>query len=70
MTATEVIEQIENLPREERAKVIEFARSAPKRKALTPDELVQLGERMLAAKNPGEAERLRQELVDGFYGEE
>jgi hypothetical protein len=50
--------------------VIEFARNSPKRKALTPDELVDVGKRMLAAKDKNEAERLRQELVDGFYGED
>jgi hypothetical protein len=69
MTASEVIQEIEKLPQEERAKVIEFARNASQQKALTPDELVRLGERMLAADNKEEAERLRQELVRGFYGE-
>jgi hypothetical protein len=49
--------------------VIEFARNASRQKALTPDELVRLGQRMLAADNKEEAERLRQELVSSFYGE-
>ena len=70
MTASEVIQEIEKLPQEERAKVVEFARNAPKRKALTPNELVRLGEQMLATDNKEEAERLRQKLVSGFYGEE
>lgn len=67
MTALQVIEEIEKLPNEERVKVIEFARQSVKRKGLSPEELRRIGERMLAAKDPVEAERLRKELVEGFY---
>ena len=70
MTASQVIEQIEKLPNDERAKVIDFARSAPKKRMLSPEELGTLCERMQNATDPVEAERLRQELVTGFYGEE
>lgn len=68
MTASEVIEEIEKLPNEERAKVIDFARNAPKKRMLSTAELRVIGERMLEAKDPVEAERLRQEFVDGFCG--
>jgi hypothetical protein len=70
MTAAELIQEIEKLPNDERSKVIDFAREAAKRRPLTPQELGVLGERMLAAADPAEAERLRQEWVRGFYGEE
>jgi hypothetical protein len=69
MTAAHVIEQIEKLPREERAKVIEFARSAPKRKKLSPEEIGDLCYKMQNATSPAEADRLEKELIEGFYGE-
>lgn len=39
MTASQVIEETEKLPNDERAKVIDFARSAPKKGMLSLKEL-------------------------------
>ena len=64
MTAVDIIEEIKRLPVEERSKVIEFARKT----ALTPDELGQLAKRMVEAGSPAEADKLKEEIVQGFYG--
>ena len=35
---------------------------------LTPEELGQLGKRMVEAKDPAEADRLQEQIERGFYG--
>ena len=68
MTAVEIIEEIKRLPQDEQARVIEFARQAGESRSLTPEELGQLAKRMVEAQDPGEADRLQEEIVRGFYG--
>ena len=68
MTAVEIIEEINRLPRDERNTVIEFARHAGESRPLSPEELGQLAKRMVEAQDPAEADRLQQEIVRGFYG--
>jgi hypothetical protein len=69
MTAVEIIEEIKRLPKVEQSRVIEFARSAGNR-MLTGDELGALAKRMVDAKDPAEADCLKEEIVRGFYGDE
>ena len=71
MTATAVIEEIKQLPREEQSHVIHFIHELERRKGqLTPEELGELTKQMVEAKDPAEAKRLEEELVRGFYGNE
>jgi hypothetical protein len=70
MTAAQVIEEIKRLPREEQSKVFDYARQAAKPRKLTPEEADQLAERMVATRNRPEAQRLQDEIVKGFYGDE
>ena len=44
------------------------AKSADENRQLSPDELVKLAKRMVEAKDPAEAARLKEEIVRGFYG--
>jgi len=69
MTAVEIIEEIKRLPREERSRVIEFVRSDEARQ-LSGEELGELARRMVEAKDPAEAERLKDKIVRGFYGDQ
>jgi hypothetical protein len=69
MTGLEVIEEIKRMPREERQKVLEYARYAEKEQ-FSPEELGELTRQMVEAKDPAEAERLKQEIIRGFYGTE
>jgi hypothetical protein len=69
MTAVEIIEEIKRLPKVEQSRVIEFARNAGTCK-LTGDELGKLAKQMVDAKDPAEADRLKEEIVRGFYGDE
>jgi hypothetical protein len=70
VTAVEIIEEIKRLPREEQNRVIEYARQAGQKRLLSPDELGRLAERMVETPDPAEADRLKEEIVRGFYGDE
>ena len=70
MTATEIIEEIKRLPRQEQVKVAEFARHLVDISLLTPEKLGELAKRMVETNDPAEADRLEREIVRGFYGEE
>ena len=70
MTAVEIIEEIKRLPEAEQNRVIEFARKSGRNRTLAPDELGALAKRMVDAKNPAEADCLKEEIVRGFYGDE
>jgi hypothetical protein len=68
MTAVEIIEEIKRLPRAEQNRVIEFARHAEESHTLSPEQLGQLAQRMVEAQDPAEADRLKEEIMRGFYG--
>ena len=68
MTATAVIEEIEQLPPEEQSRVIQFSIELARKRQLTGKELGELARRMVETKDPAEADRLQEEIVRGFYG--
>ncbi|MBA2435233.1 MAG: hypothetical protein H0V54_09195 [Chthoniobacterales bacterium] len=69
MTASEIIQEIERLPSQEKAEVLSvLLRSQGKNNRLLPDELVALADQMVAAQNPAEADRLEAKILAGFYG--
>jgi hypothetical protein len=70
MTATAVIEEIEQLPPEEQSRVIQFVNELARKRQLTGKELGELARRMVETKDPAEADRLQEEIVRGFYGGE
>jgi hypothetical protein len=69
MTAAKVIEEMEGLPPDEQAKVIQHAFELARRRQLSPDELGDLAERLAASNDPAEIIRLRSAMTRGFYGE-
>jgi phage tail tape-measure protein len=69
VTADEIIKEIEQLPLQEKAEVLSvLLRSQAKKGRLSPDELVALADRMVAAQDPVEADRLEAKILTGFYG--
>ncbi len=70
MTAAAVIEEINNLPPEEQSRVIQYAIELARRRQLTGKELGDLARRMVETKDPAEADRLQEDIVRGFYGNE
>jgi hypothetical protein len=69
MTAAKVIDEIMHLPREEQSRVLEFALELARKRQLSGAELTALVRRMVDANDPVEVERLKSEIMRGFYGE-
>jgi hypothetical protein len=69
MTAAKVIEEIDELPPEEQAKVIQHAFELARHRQLSADELGDLAERLAASDDPAEVIRLRSAMTRGFYGD-
>jgi hypothetical protein len=69
MTAAKVIEEIDSLPPEEQAKVIQHAFDLVRRRQLSADEIGDLAERLAASNDPAEIIRLKSAMTRGFYGE-
>ena len=44
------------------------AKTADENRQLAPAELVKLAKRMIEAKDPAETDRLKEEIMRGFYG--
>lgn len=69
MTAAGVIEEVKQLPRMEQSRVIQFAFELARERQLPGKELSTLAQRMADAADPTVAQRLREEIHRGFYGE-
>lgn len=69
MTAAKVIEEIQNLPREEQSRVVQFAFELARSRQLSGPEIATLAEKMLSATDAAEKARLRAEITRGFYGD-
>lgn len=68
MTASQIIQEIGNLPPEEQAKVVRFAYRLDAERQLTGAELSALAKRMVSSTDPAQITLLREEIVRGFYG--
>ena len=69
MTAAKVIEELDGLPPEEQAKVIQHVFDLAQRRQLSADELGDLAERLANSSDPAEILRLKSAMTRGFYGE-
>lgn len=70
MTATQIIQEIDSLPPAELVKVVRHTKELDKRRQLSGVELGELAQQMVDATEPAEVERLKAEIVRGFYGGE
>jgi len=68
MTATAVIDEIEQMPPEDQSRVIQFAIELARKRQLSGEELSALVQRMVDSKDPAEVKKLRKEIHRGFYG--
>jgi hypothetical protein len=69
MTAAKVIEELEQLPPDEQAKVIQHAFELARKRQLSADELGDLADRLANTDDPAEIVRLKSAMTRGFYGE-
>ena len=70
MNAAAIIDEIKHLPRNEQDQVVEFVHTLEKRRPWSPQKLGEHAEKMVATTDTAEAQRLKEELVAGFYGDE
>jgi 3-dehydroquinate synthetase len=69
MTAAKVIQELDSLPPDEQAKVIQHAFELARHRELSADELGDLAERLASSNDPAEIIRLKSAMTRGFYGE-
>jgi hypothetical protein len=69
VTASQIIEEIKRLDPKEQLGVIRFAYELDAQRRLTGKELSSLAERMIASTDPVEQARVREQIVQGFYGQ-
>jgi len=69
MTAAKVIDEIEHLPPNEQAEVIQFAFELARRRQLSAQELGEMADRLAESTDPAEITRLKSAMTRGFYGE-
>ena len=69
MTASTVIEEIKQLPRAEQSRVIRFALELARERQFSGDKLSELAQRMADSNDAAEAQKLREEIHRGFYGD-
>lgn len=70
MSADSIIEEIKQLPSSEQARVVKFVQSLSPRRPWSGAKLSQYEARMLETSDPAEAEKLKEQIVAGFYGDE
>jgi len=69
VTTNQIIEEIKRLSSNEKTEVLTaLLRSQTTKRQLSADELVALADRMVATKDPEEADRLEKQILAGFYG--
>lgn len=69
MSSAAIIEEILHLSPAGQAEVIQFALRLARERALAPDELAGLAQRMVDSDDLAEVEKLKSAIMRGFYGE-
>jgi hypothetical protein len=68
VTAQDVIRAIDALPPAELAEVVRHMKKLDQNRQLSGEELGDLAQRMVEAKDRTEADLLQEALINGFYG--
>ena len=69
MTAAAIIDEIKHLPPVEQEQVVEFVPSLETRCPCSGEKLTEFEKRMVETKDPAEAQRLKEQIVAGFFGD-
>lgn len=67
MTASQIIDEIKRLAPDEQAGVVRFIYQLDAERKLSGPDLSVLADRLVNAKDPVEASRVREDMVRGFY---
>jgi hypothetical protein len=67
MDAGAIIDEIKNLTPVEQGRVFEFVHELEKQRQWSGEKLSQYEKRMVETTNPAEAQRLKEQIVAGFF---
>jgi len=70
MDAAAIIDEIKNLPPGEQGRVLEFVHELEKQLQWSGEKLSQHEKRMVETTDSAEAQRLKEQIVAGFFGSE
>ena len=70
MNAAAIIDEIKHLPPDEREQVVEFVQTLETRRPWSGEKLTEYERKMVESTDPAEAQRLKEQIVAGFYGDE
>ena len=69
MTAAAIIDEIKHLPPTEQEQVVEFVQTLQARRPWSGAKLTEYEKRMVETSDPAEAQRLKEQIVAGFFGD-
>ncbi len=69
MNAAAVIHEIKLLPPAEQEQVVEFVHTLKTRRPWSGEKLTEFEKMMMETNDPAEAQRLKEQIVAGFYGD-
>jgi hypothetical protein len=69
MNADAIIDEIKNLSPSEQERVVEFVHRLQKRRPWSGEKLSEYEKRMVETSDPAEAQRLKEQIVAGFFGD-
>ena len=69
MNAAAIIDEIKHLPRAEQEQVMDFVQTLERRGPWSGEKLTEYEKKMVDAKDPAEAQRLKEQIVAGFFGD-
>ena len=70
MDAAAIIDEIKNLPPGEQGRVLEFVHELEKQLQWSGEKLARYEKSMVETTDPSEAQRLKEQIVAGFFGSE
>ena len=70
MSAIEIIDEIRHLPPSEQQQVVEFVHTLEKSRYWSGEKLTEYSKRMVETNDPAEAQRLKEQIVAGFFADE
>ncbi|MCX6981221.1 MAG: hypothetical protein NTV08_10780 [Verrucomicrobia bacterium] len=69
MNAAAIIDEIRHLPPPEQKQVVEFVQTLAMRHPWSGEKLTEYEKKMVETHDPAEAQRLKEQIVAGFFGD-
>ena len=69
MNAAAIIDEIKHLPPDQQEQVVQFVQTLETRRPWTGAKLTEYEKKMVETNDPAEAQRLKEQIVAGFFGD-